>query len=93
MFLPWLSNMFSLRIYVDFGQMGKSQLPYLLPCVLTLASLDGSDFSALLGKDWFIVEFQITWKTGRVRLMIVSRRVSNLKHAENVESAVGLSDL
>lgn len=48
---------------------------------------------ALLGKDWFIVESPITWKTGRVLLVIASRIVSNHKHAENCGSAVGLRDL
>ena len=69
----------------------KELLPHLLSSVLTLASLDGSDFSSFVGK-WFVhCWVQASWKTGKILLVTFTVRVSNLKHPENRVSAAGLN--
>lgn len=52
-FTPWLSGLFSLPIYVDYGLYRKELLPHWFPSVLTFPTWMIPISLALLGKDRF----------------------------------------
>lgn len=69
----------------------KELFPHLLSSVLTLANLDGSDFSSFVRK-WLVhCWVQVPWKTGKILLVTFTMRVNNLKHTESCVSAAGLN--